>query len=96
MMLIGVVWHDEYFGTVQKRLEEMGDDSLPSEIWQQMTGLTDREPQLIREYSIEDWDACGSHHNGLITRIWWGPDAHEKATELYDRLVAEGVKPEEG
>lgn len=92
-MQVAAVWHDEYVNTVSTRTEEFDDNLTPQEIWVKMTHVDYREPQSIHDGYIEDWDAYGSHHKGMITMIWFGPGAAEAAQQSYDRIVASGTKP---
>jgi hypothetical protein len=92
-MQVAAVWHDEYFGTVSQRHDDMPITATPLDIWQALTNINDREPQAIEDGYLEDWDAYGSHHKGMVTRIWWGPSSHEQAQETYERIIAEGAKP---
>lgn len=94
-MRVSAVWHDEYFGTVQISHRELPNDLTPLQIWQQLTDIKDRDPQEMGEGYIEDWDAYGSHHKGMITRIWIEGDAVASAQRLYDELISNGVKPSE-
>lgn len=96
-MKVAMVNHDEYFGVVGMSARELNDNLAPLAIWTELTGIDDREPNTNIDADncyIEDWDAYGPHHNGMITRIWWGSDAVEQAEACYDTLVAEGVEPE--
>lgn len=93
MAKVAAVFHDEYWGQVSICVREVV-DLAPLAIWAEMTGIDDREPQSLEDGYIEDWDAYGSHHKGMITRIWWGEGCIEKAETCYNELVASGVKPE--
>lgn len=90
-MQIAAVNHDEYFGTVAMITGEAPDNATPRQVWEFLTGVTDREPQDVSEGYIEDWDAYGSHHKGMITRIWWGDGAHEQAALTHQEILKKGV-----
>ena len=89
-MKIAAVLHDEYFGTVQLIENDVADDATSQQIWENITGIKDRSPQHSRPGYIEDWDAYGSKHNGMLTRIWWGANAGE-AKEKYQEIRQSGV-----
>lgn len=94
-MKYAVVWHDEYWGTVQIETAEIPEPRTSLEIWYLVRGDDVHEPQEVYEDYVEDWDAYGSHHKGMITRIWLGDDSHQAARKLYDELLATGVKADD-
>jgi hypothetical protein len=69
--------------------------AAPLEIWARMTGVPDRKPQTIEAGHIEDWDAYGSHHEGMVTMIWWGETANAQAEAKYQELRQQGVLTDE-
>lgn len=92
-MEAAAVFHDEYFGTVNVDKREIADDATAEQIWTLFTGIDDRPPQEMQDAYIEDWNAYGSHHKGMITRIWWGEGSHDAAQTLYDELIDQDVQP---
>lgn len=90
-MQVTAVFHDEYCGTKTLVNHEVPDGATPQQIWESVTNIpaTERGPsEGYQEGYLEDWDAYGSHHKGMITRIWWGDGALENARHTYDQIDA--------
>ncbi len=97
MIAVYAVHHDDYFGTVSLQNTTVPDTATPAEIWTAIMGPFENKTQVAETSPgyIEDHEAYGSHHNGMITRIWYGPNAQELATIKHQELLASGVKPQE-
>jgi len=102
-MRIHVIEEDQYFGTVNKREIDLPDGLTPPEVWlgvyEACCGVTpeeggghDRPNTKCSEGYLEDWEAYGSHHAGMVTRVWWGEGAEQAATAKHDELQQDGSK----
>lgn len=96
MLTVNVVVSNEYLGTCCKFERHLPDAATPKEIWTELSqGERDEEPNTSsREGYLEDWDACGSHHKGVIVQAWWGENAKGKAEQRLQELLAAGAQPE--
>jgi hypothetical protein len=104
-MKVHIVYNDEYWGTAELADIEMPDSPVsrvrtPQEVWRFLNEVVcQADPGTYNEdistedqpTYLENWDAYGSHHSGMITRMWWGEDAEEKAKECYQGLLDKGI-----
>jgi hypothetical protein len=93
-MKLHAVYNDEYWGTVSRVTHQMDNESpTPEDVWQWVNeGEWEQANTAMEDGYLEDWNAYGSNHKGMITKIWWGCDAEQKADECYQELVAKGVE----
>lgn len=97
---VHVVESNEYWGTATatKWQREVPASATAREIYLLIIGA--EEPSVtcnLCTYAddtyIRSSTFFGPHHKGVITEIWWGEEAEEKANGRYAELLAGGAKP---
>ena len=97
-MKVQIVEHIEYSNEVVRRTVELPDDLNPTQVWQGIYketighGLEDTPNTACEQGYLEDWTACGTHHKGVIARVWWGEDAEKKANSKYEEIKKAGAQ----
>jgi len=102
-MKVHIVEEDQYWGSVNQREIDLPDDLTPQQVWlgvyKTCCGVTpdeggghDSPNTECSEGYLEDWEAYGSHHAGMVTRAWWGEQAEQNATAKYEELKGSGLQ----
>jgi hypothetical protein len=91
---VHVVDKIEYWGTATKWQREVPASATAEEICCQIFG-TDWDPcsdTLVNKNYIRS-STSSTYCKGVITEIWWGEGAEERANGKYAELLAEGSTP---
>ncbi len=85
---VHVVENNEYWGEIGKWQREVPDSATAEEIWTIISGDEESPNTEASTNYLEAWTAYGPHHKGVITQIWWGEGAEEKANARYTEIQA--------
>lgn len=92
---VHVIENIEYWGTATKWQREVPASANAEEICNEIFGADNWDPcfgTLVKEHYIQS-STSGQYSKGVITEIWWGEGAEEKANRKYAELLAGGAKP---